>query len=373
MNAEQEQIYSVRASTIVNILKGLAIWMIVTVHFFQSITMNSYIELLANCMQLGFQIFFTLSCFSLCLSYSKNKLTYWQYFKKHILKILLTYYIMLIVMVIYNMVVAMQNGASIIQALNLKALAINALLLNTLIPTTTIVYGGWFISTLVILYLLFPLLYKIYDIKNQKWKKCKNIILPLTIIAISTIILGGIYVVFGFNGYYSFIYNNFINQICAFIFGFVIFYLYQTVKIKKIKFPLIKAMLCALIAIVLFIKIQLSHYVIVMVLVALATMYMFTFLFNNAFTKDNLDSELIMRFLAKTGKNSVGIFYCHFFLVWELTREITSLIFKLDSNPHVLIKIGIGILIYTLCYWIGKLFTFIINSVQTPLLNRINN
>ena len=84
MNAEQEQIYSARATQIVNILKGLAIWMIVTVHFFQSITMNAYVELLANCMQLGCQIFFTLSCFTLCLSYKKQKLTYWQYFKKRI-------------------------------------------------------------------------------------------------------------------------------------------------------------------------------------------------------------------------------------------------------------------------------------------------
>lgn len=377
MNAEQEQIYSVRASTIVNILKGLAIWMVVTVHFFQSITVNSYIEMLANCMQLGCQIFFTLSCFTLCLSYSKKKLSYWQYFKKRVLKLFLAYYLMIFVTAIFRVILAVKSGQNVVDAINFTGIILNALFLNGLTPNptihNTIVRGGWFIGTLFILYLLFPLLYKIYSIKNKKWQKCKLFVFPLTIISISTIIIGGIYATIGFGSYPFFVYTNFINQICAFIFGFVIFHLYQTVKIKKVKFPLIKAIVCALLAIVLFIKIPLSHYVIVMVLVALATTYTFCFLFNNAFTKDNLDSELIMRFLSKSGKISLGIYYTHSFLVWELTTTIINLIFKTDSNPHVLIKMGIAILIYTLCYWIGKLFTIIINSLQNPLLKKLNN
>ena len=375
MNAEQEQIYSKRSTQIVNILKGLAIWMVVTVHFFQSISMHPYIEMLANCMQLGCQIFFTLSCFTLCLSFNKQKLSYWQYFKKRVLKLFLAYYVMIIFGVAYRVVFAVKGGTSVIDAINIKGVIINALFLNGLVPNpiihNQIVRGGWFIGTLFILYLLFPLLYKLFSIKNQKWQKCKVVVFPLLTIIVSAIIIGAIYVVFGFGSYPFFVYTSFINQICAFIFGFVIFYLYQTVKIKKVKLPLLKAIISAILAIVLFIKIPLAHYIIVIVLVALATTYTFCFLFNNAFTKEMLDSELIMRFLAKTGTISLGIYYTHSYLVWDVTLKIIEIIYKLDTNPHVLIKACVGIIIYTACYWIGKLFTYLIKLAQNPLLKAL--
>lgn len=377
MNAEQESIYYNRASQIVNILKGLAIWMVVFVHFSQTITINSYFSKLANTFQLGCQIFFALSAFTLCLSYDKNKLTYWQFFKKRVLKLFLAYYVMILFGVVLRVITAIRTDASIIDAINFKGVIVNALFLNGLVPNytihNTIVRGGWFIGTLFILYLLFPLLYKIFNIKNEKWQKSKNVLFPLAIGIISLTIIGAFFILTR-NSFYAnqfFIYTNFINQICAFSIGFVIFNLYKTQKIKQIKLPFLKAVICAVLAIILYIKVFLAQYVIVMFLVALATLYMFTFLFNNAFTKDNLDSELIMSFLAKTGKISLGIYYTHSYLVWEITKKIINIIFKFDSNPHIILKVFVAIVIFVACYWVGKLFNFLINLIQTPLNKKL--
>ena len=84
-----------------------------------------------------------------------------------------------------------------------------------------------------------------------------------------------------------------------------------------------------------------------------------------------LDSELIMRFLAKTGTISLGIYYTHSYLVWDVTLKIIEIIYKLDTNPHVLIKACVGIIIYTACYWVGKLFTYLIKLAQNPLLKAL--
>jgi len=376
MNAEQENIYYSRASQIVNILKGLAIWMVVTYHFFQSITVNAYLELLADCMQLGCQIFFTLSCFTLCLSYSKKKPSYLQYVKHRILKLFLAFYVMIIFGVIWRVSFALKSGSSVMEAINFPGLIVNALFLNGLVPDyiihNFIVRGGWFIGTLFILYLIFPILYKVFNLNNEKWKKHKIYLFPTLIILTSLIILALLYLVFGFGNYFFFVYTSFINQICAFVFGFVIFHLYQTVKIKQIKFPFLKALLCAALSIVIFIKFPLARIVVVMTLIGLATLYAFTFLFNNAFIKDNLESEIVLQFLAKSGKISLGIYYTHSYLVWEFTQKVTQLIFKIDNNPHILVKAMVGIIVFVLCYWVGKIFNVLVNLANDYLIPLIN-
>ncbi len=374
MNAEQERIYSTRASLIINILKGLGIWMIVVCNFFNTIGMHPYIEKLADSLQLGCQIFFILSCFGLCLSYSKQKQSFGEYFKKRVLKLFLAYYVMIFITLIYKIIVAIVKDQNILQAINPIGIVINALFLNGLVPIESInnqvVFGGWFIGTLFILYMLFPLMYKIFSSKKTWWNKTKIYLFPIIVCLISAIIMGGIFVLDLFSSYKFFAYASFINQVCAFVFGFVLFELYQTIKIKKVKLSFIKSLICAIGAIGLWVFFPLAKNVIVVVLVALATLYMFCFLFNNAFTKDNLDSDVIMRFLAKSGRISVGIFYTHIFFVRDFTSLIATFIFKLNSSPHIIIKACVGLFVFILCYWIGKLFTLAIDSANKPLLNK---
>ena len=146
---------------LVAILKGFAIFIIIICHFMQrfehDVSYNFYN--ITQFFQTGCQLFFLLSCFTLCLSYDKNKPTYWGFIKKRISKLIIPYWLAIILLFCVNLIIN-KNGIVIPYTIDSRytSLLYNFLFIHGFkysIINNNVVLGGWFVGAIVILYFLF--------------------------------------------------------------------------------------------------------------------------------------------------------------------------------------------------------------------------
>lgn len=184
--------------------------------------------------QMGCQLFFLLSGFTLCLSYFKKRPTVLSFYKQRFISIAPGYWMMIIVFFFLNylLVDILNVGTPINTKRDFFNVLINFLLLNGIFPSAnnSVVPGGWFIGTIVILYLLFPLLTKY--LTNVK-RSYKYILLSLAISISIQIILALKIGNFGLSNRNTFVYFSFLNQISCMMQGFVLYYQYIDNKFKN--------------------------------------------------------------------------------------------------------------------------------------------
>lgn len=151
-----------------NILRGLAILGIIAVHTDQMVPdVNKWIGALSEIGQMGCQLFFLLSGFCLCFSWGQNKsdfIPHYKYFlKKRWKKIAIPYYCIIFIQLLYVAIVNFLQIPTILGK-SVDPLGIVCLILgiNGMIPPyyNYFIMGSWFIGTLFILYILFPLVFE---------------------------------------------------------------------------------------------------------------------------------------------------------------------------------------------------------------------
>ena len=99
VNIDRSKFYINRIPQI-TFLKAIATIMILVCHFVQIFNLDSDTFLLTQFLQIGCQLFFILSCFSLCISYSRKQPTYISFIKRRIMKIIYGYWIILLIYVV---------------------------------------------------------------------------------------------------------------------------------------------------------------------------------------------------------------------------------------------------------------------------------
>lgn len=202
--------------------------MILTVHQGQMFKHCSLYEL-SKIGQLGCQCFFVISGFTLCQSWESRKQTVGNFYKRRLRAIAPGYYFDIILFTIISSIIAYLNiprywhqGESLFPGLSHLE---NILFLHGLSPQSinSIVPGGWYIGTTMLMYLSFPLMKKMLDV--VKPYKSGIIILPtvFTIIAI-----GFWYAVMSFSektliGNNSFAYFFVLTQYPCFLWGGVLY------------------------------------------------------------------------------------------------------------------------------------------------------
>ena len=150
---------------LVDVFKGIAIMLIVFVHYSQYFNVGSFFEEISKFGQMGCQIFFLMNSFTLIRSYSKtNHIS--SFYLRRIKRIVPGYWTMIIVNYFLMVLsVTIFNHNYFLTSTNFIDYIINVFLLNGLTPglaNNHVVLGGWYIGTSVIFYALFPFLYKIY-------------------------------------------------------------------------------------------------------------------------------------------------------------------------------------------------------------------
>lgn len=149
----------------INILKCLAILMVLTVHqgqLFKHCGLYEFTKL----GQLGCQCFFVISGYTLCQSWDSRKTNVKQFFKRRITAIAPGYYFDIFLFTILSLVIQYLNFPHYWSQAGLGLNHLwNFLFLHGLSPSAinSIVPGGWYIGTTMLMYLTFPFLKKLLD------------------------------------------------------------------------------------------------------------------------------------------------------------------------------------------------------------------
>lgn len=212
----------------INILRGLAVLMVILVHTAQRVQgLHSIAFTIARYGQMGVQLFFILSAYTLCLSMEKRGTSegLMPFYLRRYFRIAPLYYFGILLYAFYNSVLelGMQN-------FSLKNIAANLLLVHGLYfpANNNVVPGGWSIGAEMIFYGIFPFLFQFY--RNNLTSRGK-------IIAASVIGLVVCYVAVQTIAFYTehdtsnnaFLYFSIINQLPVFLLG-LSYYFYSKVR-----------------------------------------------------------------------------------------------------------------------------------------------
>lgn len=351
--------------------KGIAILLVILVHSHQRFLLSDAQRAIQKFGQMGCQIFFVLSSFGLCHSFSKETPENWlSHMKKRISKIAIGYWGAIFLTAVYRVLFAIVLQEDLLPALNIPGIIINALFLNGLVPVevinNTIVRGGWYIGTTVILYALFPLLYKVFFCSKKSWVRRRVLIFPMTVFFTSAaivIIAGFIHPAFSCHNN-SFVYFSFINQLAPFSLGIVLFDLVNRCAATKYA-PHFSAV-CFLIAIILFYGDYKYSFVFCPTFVALAFMFLFWHLSKDLkFYNFIHSSNKIVGIINKFGEISFPIYLTHPFVVYEfslISLKILRHIYHVDLLWYLILLPIEFCLAYFVGYIYNKCIFYIKNS-----------
>ncbi len=355
----------------VDFCKGIAILMVILVHFAQVFSMPSILHIIPKFCQMGCQMFLILSAFTLCLSYSKKQPKYKDFIFSRIHRIWFTYVCAIVVFVGIAVLSKKLLGDNILNSSKNPAdILINVFLLNGLVPTTAnnrVVRGGWFVGTIVLFYVIFPVMYKLYfrlKKRSAYWLYFFPLIVTGVCFAANYII--SIY----YDGWIdnnSFGYFFILNQLPALSIGFSVFDLYLNRDIEKIKLPIIKFLFLIVVSMVLFRKGYKYVFIILPFLCGLAFMYFLIFFFKK---EQVWNDKKGWRIISEFGKASFGIYLTHSIVVYEFTRYMKkivskgfSYVFDIRVNEILLFALLLPIAIVG-SYALGKCFLKATSKMQ---------
>lgn len=217
----------------VNALRGYAILLVILIHSSQHYFCSEHMGILTHTGDLGVQLFFLMSSFTLFNSYSKRKNEDKKYVKRsffirRIFRIAPYYYIAGIIYMVYAIV----NNESI----NILYILANYTFINGIIlpAINYLPPGGWSVGVEMLFYLTIPILFKY--ITNLK----RAISLLFVMIFLSNILNFGIYYYIsnftnrdwnGIRGWYLYFWLP--NQFPVFIYGIILYYIYKDKIIKE--------------------------------------------------------------------------------------------------------------------------------------------
>lgn len=357
---------------IVDYMKGIAILAIILTHSIQKLPFQSPVCYLLQYGQMGCQLFFLLSAFTLCLSWEKADITTWNFYKKRYKRIVTGYYTMIIVFLLYHCCL---NAIGILgnkNSINPLAIIINFLLLNGLVPfaNNCVVPGGWYIGTTVIFYAIFPFLFPLYK-KLVKY----NVIFTygftmiLLVMSVSSQIILSIILkrtdVFNNN---TFIYFSIVNQLPSISVGFILWNMYSNKKINKVKVPFTKFFVLSIINFILFHTEKPMVYSMVPFISSISFLYLFIFLYS----KKSFDKLRLV--LKKIGQNSFAIYLVHTFFAWSMPSFILLVLNKFHYSISMQGLWYILVIPIVLCSCLtGDLFSKFLIWIEGIIYGRVKN
>ena len=315
----------------VSFLKGIAIIMVVLVHSAQPFKVHGL-----EFMQMGCQIFFVLSGFTLALSYDKHYTNYKSFLQHRYIR-LLPGYAMTICLggIVSGISILLFNKNISGIDINLVDIIINLIMIHGLFPTNAnnhVVRGGWFVGTIVLLYIIFPLLIKLFKNENRD-KLITNFSFVLLFIFINIVIALIIKVTLGYtieNNSYE--YFSIVNQLPCFILGIVLYNLKDRINYNKKILLLILFLLG--ISIVIFYNECTFSFVLLPGIFSFFTIYLFILLRK---FPDNVSNNIVVKSISKIGEISFPIYLIHSFIVYDAIYFVKKAYNYINKGGNTLI------------------------------------
>jgi len=210
-------------------IRGIAILLVILVHTSQSLVLpDGWLKNFSSYGQMGVQLFFVASAYTLCLSFStrkSEKMAIAKFYVRRLFRIAPVYYLGIIGYFIFRFILNyLKFGQFIVpEQYSLLNIMANVIFINGVYSpaNNNIVPGGWSIGTEMLFYLVFP--FFMLMISRILTKKIFIISLPLVTVSISSIIL----IVSGYSVENNeFIYYSILNQSSVFTVGISLFLLH---------------------------------------------------------------------------------------------------------------------------------------------------
>lgn len=340
----------------VDVVRGIAILMVILVHTAQRIpNLSALADSFAKYGQMGVQLFFVASAYTLCMTFEKREgesSSILKFYARRFFRIAPLYYIAILIYYVFNLIKLRTGGGEGFQVdtYTFENLMANLLLVHGLIPSAinTVVPGGWSIGTEIVFYLCFPFIFFVsrYSYKQKGFWALVclfalfigiNLIIQLTFIYNTNLILNN----------NTFLYFYFINQLPVFMVG-IAAYLYQKENYKKFKIEnkfLILLFLIPTTLVMLLWRLDVDFFF--SIIPTLSAMSFFCLII---YLKQNAIDNIIIR---KIGKISFYLYIFHFIFVIVLIPLVNKYLSNILTAEVILLISFIVVLIPT--YLIAKL------------------
>lgn len=371
-----------------NLIKGIGIIMIIIVHNRHFIMQDmSGLRPIINFGQMGCQLFFFVSGFSLCYSWEHMIASNpsgqliplsFRFIVRRYLRLIPGFLIVIAINWILN-ILLIDHLDFLGFLMNREPLAIitNILFLHGLFPAynNNVFPGGWYIGTAFLLYIIFPLLFCSFKKLNQLPSVCLTAI-PLFLLGFNYFLLKHLSVSLG-NEFYpsnnSFSYYLFTNQLPCFSLG-ILLHFYDK-KGFCVKCPLVISIpaFIALTYLSIHLYLQPEHnyiYTFMPFIVGFAVFWLATTLIH--IEKKRLSASkkfaktYISRFLASCGQHSYGMYLVHSFICWYGLKTLRYFL-TLNDKPYN------DLLVYWLVFVPCVLIVYLLGLCMEKLLNQIDH
>lgn len=339
----------------IDILRGIAILMVMLVHSSQAV--NGVSQLVTNIDrygQMGVQLFFVASAYTLCFSRIKRaeeRQPTISFLIRRFFRIAPLYYVAITV---YFLAESNTHILALIRMpyslYNFEAITANILFIHgfVLSANNNIVPGGWSIGTEMAFYLLFPILFGLFDRAYKQY----GITSLYGLVGLSILLDIGVQLTL--QQLFSialddnlFFYYSLLNQLPVFLLGMTIFFHHHHQISVQLSIST-QIAIFSTITIIGIILLPVKQYWLVATFLPVITGISFVFLLN--ILKELKYSNI---FLAKIGRVSYSMYIFHFMFAWYLVPGI-GLTLKKGILPELLLICSI-VLVTQLTFAVAKL------------------
>lgn len=370
----------------INILKGLAMIMIIIVHnrHFIFYHTDGVFRQLINFGQMGVPIFFMVSGMALCYSWShqckanpsEGLSNYWSFVKKRYLRLAPGFLIILAMNLVLNFILidTLHTSPGYIMNREPLGLLVNILFLHGLFPEyiNTVFPSGWYIGSTFLLYLLFPLLFILFQ-KIRKMNTHFILMLPVLFCLLYYILTKQI-AIYSNNAIYpyncSFLYFFFLNQLPSFCVGIVLFFHEEDGFSKKcpLWMSFLLGVFFTLLAFYLYLQPDVYCFFTIIPFVVSIASYCFALFLLHIEHCQGFPSyfNAITDFIANCGKYSYEMYLMHGFFSWYSIKALTLYLTKQGLAYH-------DLLLYIILLPVTIFLIYISGRLLSGMLTKINN
>jgi peptidoglycan/LPS O-acetylase OafA/YrhL len=321
-------------------VRGVAICMVVAVHCSQGLSgVSSVLRLLAEFGQFGVQLFFVASAYTLCLTYYprySEKHSVAKFFVRRFFRIAPLYYCAIAGYALWHFLTQMRLGFDLpLRAYPYDVLGIltNMSFTHSLVReyNNNVVPGGWSIGVEMFFYVLFPIVFLIFEKTYVRLSLRGVVAFGLALCTLSAALVNLLYGAVQIQNN-SFEYFGLPNQFPVFVVGIVLYYLVERSEMPKstkwIAFFICAVASCA--SVWLWFGEFVSGFAILPLAVSLpcaSAMYLIK-------TK----AQLLSTVLARIGQCSYAMYLCHWLFAYAL--GVLQRKYFLDTNANLLLAVG---------------------------------
>jgi peptidoglycan/LPS O-acetylase OafA/YrhL len=324
-----------RQLAFINSIRGIAILMVVLVHTANNIDgLSVFSKYISSYGQMGVQLFFVASAYTLCLSAeyrSRENHKLKKYFIRRFFRISPIYYLgILIYFIVRTLIGSYENQSIIIESqYNLTNIISNLTFTHGFYePAIHIVPGGWSIATEMSFYLIFPILFS-FAKKTINGSIKKGLFFVIAGVFFSQIFLFFLYLNNFKISNNSFIYFNIVTQIPVFLAGISYYFLDSRKSRFTWRSNLTFFILLTFVNIYLWQIIKIDY---LFSILPVISAFSFIFLIEIFKEKEFLNTP----FLIKIGKASYSIYIIHFIFARTFTGYISPKLCNI-LNPEFLL------------------------------------